>query len=142
VRSAENAGSTALTTDGAALLFLASPRSAGKSPAYKSSDRDRQPWNLYRLTLKDRSVAMLASGFTEPSGTAVAGDGVLLISGVREGRRGLWRIDTGSHQVTRVADGDYGPPSLSPDGRSIVVVRRLSTSSGGYETSLMEIPMP
>lgn len=131
----------ALTADGEALLFLASPASAGVSPNPMGTGRDQLTWNLYRLALKSRSLEMLATGFSRPTGLVAGDGGSVLVTGARGGRQGVWRIDAGSRKVESVKAGNFGPPSLSPDHRSVIIVRYSYSEPEEGDTTLVRFPI-
>jgi len=132
----------ALTSDGEALLFLASPASAGVSPGGMGTGRDQKTWNLYRLALKSRSLATLATGLSQPTGMTAGDDGLILVCGMKDGRRGVWRIDTGSRKLELVKAGNFGPPILSPGHRSIIIVRYSSDDDPETgDTALVRFPI-
>jgi hypothetical protein len=131
----------ALTPDGEALLFMASPASAWVSPNNMGTGRDRLPWNLYRLTLASRSVELLATGFSQPTGLVAGDSGLILVSGARDGQQGVWRIDAGTRKVELRKAGNFGPPYLSPDHRSVIIVRYSCREPETGDTTLVRFPV-
>lgn len=131
----------ALTSDGEGLLFLASPASAGVSPNDTGTGRDQLTWNLYRLDVKSRSLEQLATGFSQPTGLAAGDGGLILLSGARDGQQGIWRIDAGSGKVELRKTGNFGPPYLSPDQRSVIIVRYSYREPETGDTALVRFPV-
>jgi hypothetical protein len=113
-----------LSPDGKWLYFVASPESVGVSG---DVDREETPWRLYRWALSgDEPTGQpeeLAAGLGKPLDLAISPDGrALAFAGQRGKSYGLWRVDTASHEMRRLADGKYVAASFSPDGRQLAAV--------------------
>ena len=123
----------------AAVLFLASPESLGASPGGMGRARDQKPWNLYRLDLKARTLRLLVDGFTQPTGVTAGPDRDVLVSAVRGGQRGLWRIGEDTLKPELIRAGSFGPPSLSATEQVVAVQYSSGIRRESGSTTLVEI---
>ena len=115
-----------LAPDETALYFLASPDSVGVGGAVR---REETPWRLYRWALSGDGPTgqpeELAGGLGKPLNLAISPDGrALAFAGQRDGSYGLWRVDTASRTVRRLASGKFVSAALSPDARQLATVIR------------------
>ena len=113
-----------LSPDERWLYFVASPDSMGIDGAVR---REETLWRLYRWAQSgDRPTGQpeeLASGLGKPLDLEISPDGrTLAFAGQREGSYGLWRVDTTSRAVSRIASGKYASVSFSPDSRQLAAV--------------------
>ena len=113
-----------LSPDERWLYFVASPDSMGIGGAVR---REETLWRLYRWAQSgDRPTGQpeeLASGLGKPLDLEISPDGrTLAFAGQREGSYGLWRVDTTSRAVSRIASGKYASVSFSPDTRQLAAV--------------------
>jgi hypothetical protein len=100
------------------IVVLASPEAAGVDPGDLGDGRKDLPWHLYGIDLASRQIRQIGGSFVEPKGIAVAGDTALVTA-----RQGLYAVDLASGATRTIAEGDFGAPGLSPDGRSAVFVK-------------------
>lgn len=111
----------ALTPDGDALVFLASPDSQGK----EGFGRLSVPWTLYRQLLPNGKPKPLTHDLVTPQGLIMKPDGSsLVVAGKRDGEQGLWQISAISGDTTQIADGYLYHPSFSPNGQRLAVLWR------------------
>jgi WD40 repeat protein len=82
-----------------------------------------RPWNLYWWSPPRDSPQPLLGGLGDPFGLAVAPDGrSLAVGGKRDGKPGLWLVNTSDGSAKHLASGEFGDPSFSPDGCHLVAV--------------------
>ena len=112
-----------LANNGRVLLYFAHAcaRSAD-APATRDAS-----WWLCRWDLSSGSITRVVGGFSSPKGLDVDTQSrVAAIAGTRNGADGLWLVDLSKGTAVEVASGNFGSPSLSPDGRRIVATKSTS----------------
>ncbi|WP_238454638.1 hypothetical protein [Micromonospora sp. ATA51] len=111
-------------TVGDRLFFMTAPDSLGKLPMRGGVDLEDFTWYLTEWDGKSASARFL----TEIPGIAdlaVSPDGrsVIAAVGSPENEAGVWSVDVGTGQKTRIVDGEEADhPSFSPDGKRFVYV--------------------
>jgi hypothetical protein len=113
-------GFPALAPGGSRIFALASPEAKGVAPGNFGRSREHLPWHLYELDLASRSIRRVGGEFTAPWGTVFGGSQVFVVAS-QHGTAGLYAVDVRNGSTRLIAKGDFGPPALSPDGRSVLL---------------------
>lgn len=123
-----------LDTDGAgSLFFLASPESRGNDPGRTDLVRSTFRWNLYRYSIRENNLRMVADGFVRPRSVAALADGRVVVCAERGANAGLWMVDVAG-TVSSLALGDFDSVSASTTrGGPVVAVRVQDDHSTVYQ---------
>lgn len=114
-------------TVGDRLFFMTAPDSLGRLPMRAGVDLEDFTWHLTEWDGKSASARFL----TEIPGIAdlaVSPDGrsVIAAVGSPENEAGIWSVDAGTGEKTRIVDDEEAyHPSFSPDGKRFVYVEEL-----------------
>lgn len=110
--------------DGKTIAFFASPQSAG----VEAMDRLHEPWNLYLMDAERRVPRPVIRDVREPSAPLWSPDGDwLAFSGELAGEEpGIFLYSVEDESLRRVAKGNVGPDSWSPDGTRLLAGRRVN----------------
>ena len=119
------------------VIVLASPEAAGVVPGDDGRNRKAVPWHLYELDLSARRVRKVGGNFVQPAGVSV-GAAKAVVVGSRDGTAGIYTVDLQNGTTTLVGKGTFGPPGLSPDGRSVV----LAEYPPGAASQMVVRPVP
>jgi hypothetical protein len=121
-----------VTSDGAHLIVLAAPDSAGQP----GPDRNSSHFHLYSFGLGSSAPAKPIGTFSRVSDVALRRDQrTVLIAGTSaDGGRGLWSVSLDTGAIQKIRQGDIGLIALAPDERRIVVVTQ--TKDGGHSLTV------
>lgn len=114
-------------TVGDRLFFMTAPDSLGRLPMRAGVDLEDFTWHLTEWDGKSASARFL----TEIPGIAdlaVSPDGrsVIAAVGSPENEAGIWSVDVGTGETTRIVDDEEAyHPSFSPDGKRFVYVEKF-----------------
>ncbi|WP_167537037.1 hypothetical protein [Micromonospora terminaliae] len=111
------------------LYLLASNRAMGLS------EKPDVPWQPLVFDQYSKQLRKFGPEFTEPYDLAVVPNSdSVVVSGVQDGRRGVWQVFAESGKVALLASGDFRAVCAAPDGSQIAIVR-----STGSKDEVLEI---
>jgi hypothetical protein len=89
---------------------------------------DTAAWTLFLAPAGLTGAATaVAGGFVRQAGVAVTPDGSrFVVAATRDGRAGLWLVDTSGSVVRLVASGSYSGAAIAPDGQRLASVNHGS----------------